>query len=346
MRLRAELLGCPAVMEQMNRDAYRRLHRRLADEGLFAVKSGAGVAAFLIAAAWTAAAGVLVLRGHGVERLAWQLLFGIAMFNWFVILHECGHQTFVRSRRLNTAIGCLASVFCFVPYIPWREVHVQHHLWAGVVDRDPTQRSLLRLQRIGRSGTFWYRFWWRFWLPVLFCHFVIETYWMHPLERRRAGDVAGFRRSLASVAVCAAPSLVLMALVGPLQWAIWVVPPWLVFLVIFENVTIPQHAGMTPYLWADHPRPIPYEDQLAVTRSTRLPEFVATFVALNFNHHCEHHLFPKAPWRALPRLRAILVEEMHVHLNEVAFPGFVADLRGRDPIAIYRDSLPGASSPS
>lgn len=61
--------------------------------------------------------------------LAGQILLAIALIEWFVILHECGHETLFKTNRLHLYAGHLASFFSVIPFRCWREVHGMHHKW-------------------------------------------------------------------------------------------------------------------------------------------------------------------------------------------------------------------------
>src|SRR5262245_34885344 len=52
-----------------------------------------------------------------------QTLLGASLVAWFAILHECGHRTLFRSRRLNTLAGFVAGFLTMIPYRCWTRVH-------------------------------------------------------------------------------------------------------------------------------------------------------------------------------------------------------------------------------
>src|SRR5882724_6850254 len=55
----------------------------------------------------------------------------------FIIQHDCGHASYLRSRRANQVLGWLCSVFTFAPYELWRRQHAGHHaVWNNLDDRD------------------------------------------------------------------------------------------------------------------------------------------------------------------------------------------------------------------
>ncbi len=52
----------------------------------------------------------------------------------FIIQHDCGHQSFLASRRANNAIGAAASFLTFIPYKYWAKNHNYHHGHNGILD--------------------------------------------------------------------------------------------------------------------------------------------------------------------------------------------------------------------
>jgi omega-6 fatty acid desaturase (delta-12 desaturase) len=53
----------------------------------------------------------------------------------FIILHDCGHGSFFKSRTANDFWGVLTGVLTFTPYYQWRHEHSIHHASAGNLDR-------------------------------------------------------------------------------------------------------------------------------------------------------------------------------------------------------------------
>jgi omega-6 fatty acid desaturase (delta-12 desaturase) len=59
------------------------------------------------------------------------------MVRIFIIQHDCGHDSFFRSRRANTIVGTLCSLVTFTPYANWRRQHAGHHgHWNNLDKRD------------------------------------------------------------------------------------------------------------------------------------------------------------------------------------------------------------------
>lgn len=267
-----------------------------------------------------------------------EIVGAVSCFRWFVILHECGHRTLFTRTRMNSIVGHIAAVACLIPYFPWRDVHLQHHRWVGVIDKDPTQEHLLKLQRITRVESVLFRVMWRLWLPVPFVKFLFEVFWGDPFRGSRARSTV--RRGIASDVLCALPHVALIAALGPTTWASCFLPMLLGFYLLIENMNLPQHSELFPYLSDTHPRPIPMSEQDSCTRSTHLVDWLGVLLALNFNRHTEHHMLPSAPWYSLNAVRRELLATGYRHPHEVPFVRFMRDLRRRDPLEVYRDSLP------
>jgi acyl-lipid omega-6 desaturase (Delta-12 desaturase) len=223
------------------------------------------------------------------------LLFAVVYFHHFAILHEAGHGNVDSASHRNSCIGHYASIFCFLPFFPWKYIHHEHHTWTGNIDRDPTLHQLRKMKETGRVP--WLvRFAWRSWIPFggLLQHTV---FWLYPLRRKLSSDQQ--RKSAFSVVFLIAV-YGLLGLFGPA----WLSPkylwPSLVFyLAAVELVNFPHHLDM-PTEGGDY-KLAPWEQQVT-TRSCNYGIFSAILV-LNFNLHTEHHLYPTLPWYRLHDVR-------------------------------------------
>lgn len=61
--------------------------------------------------------------------LTWLLALPAAGFltRVFIIQHDCGHNSFFRSRRANDLVGMACSLFTLIAYKYWRKGHAIHH---------------------------------------------------------------------------------------------------------------------------------------------------------------------------------------------------------------------------
>jgi acyl-lipid omega-6 desaturase (Delta-12 desaturase) len=49
----------------------------------------------------------------------------------FVLQHDCGHRSFLPTKRANYAVGRFLSCFTSIPFGPWRDEHQWHHTHQG-----------------------------------------------------------------------------------------------------------------------------------------------------------------------------------------------------------------------
>ena len=83
------------------------------------------------------------LMYHAIEISLWlalplALLAAAFLVRIFIIFHDCGHGSFLGSRRANDFVGTVAGVLTFSPYHHWRWQHGIHHGTAGQLDRRGT----------------------------------------------------------------------------------------------------------------------------------------------------------------------------------------------------------------
>ena len=57
-------------------------------------------------------------------------LLGLMNVRTFIIFHDCGHNSYTPSKKLNYVIGSILGIFVFTPFC-WSYSHHNHHLTAG-----------------------------------------------------------------------------------------------------------------------------------------------------------------------------------------------------------------------
>lgn len=85
----------------------------------------------------------------------------------FIFQHDCGHGSFMPSRKANDAVGFGLGVLMLTPYKYWRRTHAIHHGGSGDLDRRSfgdietlTVEEYLALSPIKRAGYRVYRSLW------------------------------------------------------------------------------------------------------------------------------------------------------------------------------------------
>src|ERR1041385_6524525 len=51
------------------------------------------------------------------------VLAGAFLVRVFIIFHDCGHDSFFKSRPANDIVGTLTGIICLTPYYQWRWEH-------------------------------------------------------------------------------------------------------------------------------------------------------------------------------------------------------------------------------
>ena len=230
-------------------------------------------------------------------------LFSVLMFRNFCLMHEAVHSIAHNSKKINAFLGFISGTFCFLPYFLWKEIHIQHHYWAGNYQKDPA----LGLAKNYEKFPFWLRktldISWRLHIPfsAIAQHVV---FWWHSALYFRKKDLTAIQKieALAPIAfylllgAFSSPGLKLALLLG-LGF----------YLYLVELVNFPHHAGL--YLEPNETSHLPVWDQHHVSRTCKYPDLVERFVVLNFNYHIEHHLFPNLPWHQLKKVNLALAED-------------------------------------
>ena len=261
----------------------------------------AGIRVVTTAAVGTAAGVFLSFAGGVMPWLAGQALLALMFVQWFVILHECGHDTLFRSRRWNTVAGHVAGAFSLIPYHAWIRVHGRHHKWTGWQDLDPTTESLVP-RPLGRVERTLMNTCWRLWIPLFSVLYRIGNYWHLPRLLRMFPKTADRRALLRDAAALVVLYASLTVLLGPAAMVRASGLALLVTLVLEDLLLLSQHTHVPQQLsHGEAVKPFPAIEQEPFTRSLRLPRMVSAFV-LHFDAHELHHMYPFVPGYHLRRI--------------------------------------------
>jgi acyl-lipid omega-6 desaturase (Delta-12 desaturase) len=88
-------------------------------------------------------------------------LAGLLLVRIFIIFHDCGHRSFLKSALANDIVGYITGVLSFTPYYHWRWEHSIHHAHAGHLDNrgvgDVWTMTVQEYLEAGRWKRFAYR---------------------------------------------------------------------------------------------------------------------------------------------------------------------------------------------
>jgi fatty acid desaturase len=218
-------------------------------------------------------------------RLLGLVLSGIGLATCFAPLHECGHRTAFRSKRLNDGVAWLMGLLSFYNSTFYRRYHQWHHRYTHQPGLDPELEDPVPTTLAGYlreiSG-------WNWWTGKLRGHARLLWADLSAIPYMSPELIPQIRRSIrlqfAVYGVLAALSLI--AANGFLFWS------WLLPLAIGQPV-------LRLLLLAEHTGCAYGDDGLANTRTT-LTLAPVRWLMWNMPFHAEHHLYPSLPFHALP----------------------------------------------
>ncbi len=243
-----------------------------------------------------------------------QLLLAMLFFRQFALMHEAVHGNVCHSGSLNTLVGILAGVFCFLPFESWRRLHQEHHLWAGNVENDPSSKLRREYDPKRRVKYGILNLIWKSWIPIMGLLQQV-VFWLYPIQQIRNRSL----RPRIKVSIVASTLLPLAVYVtcGSLWPNLFQLRNFaaaiVLYLMLVELINFPHHMDVYAYKGTDR---MPVLQQHRVTRSSSYPLWFSNFFLLNFNLHVEHHLFPTLPWYQLPQAQEFLKPALGGEYNE------------------------------
>ncbi len=220
--------------------------------------------------------------------------------------HECGHGTAFRTDWMNRVVYHIASFMIIRNPVAWRWSHARHHTDTIIVGRDP-EIAIMRPPDLARL--------------LLNVVGVIDMLsgWQTML-RNAAGVLGEAERTYipqseqARVVTVARVWCAVYAAIFVLAVLTGSVVPIVLFVLpkVFGSwhlilLGVLQHAGLA-------------EDVLDHRMNTRTVHInpVSRFIYMNMNYHVEHHMFPMVPFHALPRLHALIRDDLPVPSPSIA----------------------------
>jgi omega-6 fatty acid desaturase (delta-12 desaturase) len=249
----------------------------------------AGLRGIGIATAGTALGFLLSFVGGFGLWICGQILLAVMLVQWFVILHECGHDTLFRTRRWHAVAGRVAAAFSLIPYHCWTRVHGRHHKWTGWQDLDPTTESLAPRRR-GRLERALVNVCWRLWIPIFSIVYRTSNYWNMARLFRMFPKPADRRAIVRDTAGLVALYAVVVFAVGPAVAVRGTGLALAISFIIEDLLLLSQHTHVPQRVSGGSPvKPFPAVEQEPFTRSLRLPRIASAFV-LHFDAHELHHM--------------------------------------------------------
>lgn len=242
-----------------------------------------------LAAGWWWAVALLALPAAGLT------------VRTFIIQHDCGHGSFLPSRRANDVVGRLCGLLTLTPYAHWRRQHAQHHgTWNDLDRREgrgsdlySTCLTVAEYRALSPRARRWHR---------ITRHPAVTLLLLPPLiflvvYRLPFDTPASWRAERRSLHLT---NLGLLALHGGLGLALGFGPALLVLLAVMVPASI---AGVVLFSlqhhfdgarWARHAAWDPVTAALDGSSFLRLPRMLQWLTG-NIGYHHVHHLAPRIP---------------------------------------------------
>lgn len=272
----------PVMKELMQRSDQPAIRDTIIWVGLMLVTAIGGIAL------WGSWAAVPFFAVYGV-------LYGSACDSRW---HECGHNSAFKTAWMNKWVYVLASFMVMRNPVSWRFSHMRHHVDTIIVGRDP-EIGFMRPTSMVRKALMFIG------LPDVFQHFAVlwrnafgkftpdELDYIPELQRPRAVFWArifvGIHLAAIALALATLSLLPLMIIGGPRIYGTW--------HMVMTGLL--QHGGLA-------------EDVLDHRLNSRTVHMnpVSRWLYWNMNYHVEHHMFPMVPYHALPRLHALIKDDL------------------------------------
>ena len=254
----------------------------------------AGSIVTAVAVGATALALALSTRGELWLWLLGQVILAVALVQWFAILHECGHETLFRSRRVHAFVGQAAGFFSIIPFYNWKRVHGRHHKWTGWQDVDPTTATLVP-RELSRAERLLVNTCWRYWIPLFSVLYRVNNFWNWPRLKSLFEKSEDRKRLSASSVALIAVYVAMIAIVGPASLLRMIGLGVLLSLIAEDLLLLSQHTHIPQQLSHGGPvRPFPTIEQEVFTRSLVFPRWLSALL-LHIDAHELHHMYPFVP---------------------------------------------------
>jgi fatty acid desaturase len=240
------------------------------------------------------------------------LILALTFLQWFVILHEAGHNTLFRSRILNRITGFVAGFFALIPYEVWVIVHDRHHEWTGWQDIDSTTADLVS-QNLGVLKKTAVNFAWATGFPLFSVLYRTNNYWNYFRIRKftEKQHLNTIKFSILSYLFIYILFIILIIWFGSGGLLIHFGFALFLSFMIQDPVILSQHTHIPSNLSkGQRVQPFPHLMQGQFTRSLRVPFWFSLFI-LHFDAHERHHKFVQVPGYYLRSLSDPQPNEVH-----------------------------------
>ncbi|WP_242083502.1 fatty acid desaturase family protein [Aestuariivivens sediminis] len=251
--------------------------------------------------------GVLLSSNNdGILYWTGQLLLSFFFLQAFILLHECAHLSFFKTRSINKVLGHVFGFLSMIPYYSWQQMHNLHHRWTGWRDKDPTTETTINPSSSAVKNLV-VNITWRLFIPVFYLSYKLSNYW-NLFKIKRFLSPKKYNRVKTQAIIYILIYILLSYFFGGLMVHIFV-PAFAISLLLKELVIMTQHSHIEiPVSNHKEVKPLPYLDQVKYTRSFYIHACFTRYFLLNFNLHEAHHAHPAIPAYKLSKVNLAISE--------------------------------------
>jgi len=215
----------------------------------------------------------------------------------FIIQHDCGHQSFYKSKRANDLVGSIFGVITITPYYLWRRNHAIHHASSGDLDSRGIGDVYTMTVEEYHNQTAWNKFKYRFYRhPItLFLIGPIAIFFIShrfPLNTKKTEKQE--RRSVHLTNLALAIIIVgCHFLIGYKDFLLITLPSYFFAFSFGVYLFYVQHQFENTY-WRRKPEWDYFQAAIKGASFFKLPKIMQWFSG-NIGFHHIHHLSPKIP---------------------------------------------------
>lgn len=215
----------------------------------------------------------------------------------FIIQHDCGHDSFVKSKSWRNAIGFFCSIFSAIPYKYWAKSHSFHHNHNGQLDvheiGDINTLTVKEFEALSKGAKFKYRLF----RHPFFMFILGPAYYMLVPNRLPLNKMDIFKPVHKSVWVNNAVVITLVV-------TLCLLLSWTKILVVYFSVSYMFYVIAIWFFFVQHQHEHGYKQwkdewshfisALKGSSYYKLPKLINWFTGSIGVHHI-HHLYPTIP---------------------------------------------------
>jgi fatty acid desaturase len=289
--------------------------------------------------------GAMALFG-GLGVYFWGSLWAIPFFLAYGVLygsasdsrwHECGHGTAFKTMWMNNVVYQIACFMIMRNPVTWRWSHTRHHTDTVIVGRDP-EIAVMRPPDLVR-------------LVLNFFGLLDAWHALIDMVRNAIGVISTEEKTF--VPESEQPKAIRVARIWLVIYlATGALAVYLGSILPFMLIGLPRLYGAWHHVMTGLLQHGGLADNVIDHRLNSRTVYmnpVSRFIYWNMNYHVEHHMFPMVPYHALPKLHAMIKDDLPapnpsiLHGYREMIPAFLRQLRNED--YFLKRQLPRTAKP-